>query len=489
MTFPEALSSLLAYCLRKRITDPADGIYAVNQILEIFREKEYEKTAPISLDLHEILEAMTTLAREKQILPADDLVSADNFQAKIMNAMMDRPKRVTETFWRYYQESPTRATDYLYHLSEDTDYIKTRRIQENIRWHHRTDYGTLELTINLSKPEKDPKQIALEKEFHFGYPKCQLCPENEGYHGHRLYDSRANLRMIPLSIGKEPWFFQYSPYSYFPEHAIVLNQVHKPMVIDENVFSKLLCFLDYFPEYFVGSNADLPIVGGSILNHEHFQAGRYHFPIEDAMEEMVMHADGISVSLLKWPLSTVRLQSESPEKLITIAKRILASWRDYENRDLLIYNSREGLHNTITPIARKQGNEYVFDLILRNNATTDEFPDGIFHPHANLNHIKKENIGLIEAMGMGILPGRLKTEFDLIAGYLSGEESLIHDIRIIKHQPWMSEIKARYCGQDPEAFLLEETGKVFSEVLQDAGVFKMDGINHQAFRQFMTKIL
>jgi UDPglucose--hexose-1-phosphate uridylyltransferase len=489
MTLNEALSSLLIYCLNKKITDPADANYTVNQILEIFREKEYEKTEPVSLNIHEILAAMITIARERQILTADDFVLIDNFKAKIMNAMMDRPKTVIEKFWRNYQESPVQATNYLYCLAKDTDYIQTKRIQENIRWHHQTEFGILELTINLSKPEKDPKQIALVKENRSGYPKCQLCPENEGYQGYPLYESRANMRIIPLSLHGETWYFQYSPYSYFPEHAIILKEEHIPMVMNENVFSKLLGFLDYFPEYFVGSNAELPIVGGSILNHEHFQAGRYHFPIEKAAEEMVMKSDGVFVSVLKWPLSTVRLKSESQGKLISMAGKILKFWREYENRELMIINSQECLHNTITPIARKQGNEYVFELILRNNATTDEYPYGIFHPHANLHHIKKENIGLIEAMGMGILPARLKTEFDLISRYLSGEESLYHDVRIIKHQPWISEIKACYASNNPEAFLLEETGKVFSEVLKDAGVFKMDAISHRAFYDFITGIL
>ncbi|MFY9422468.1 MAG: UDP-glucose--hexose-1-phosphate uridylyltransferase [Bacilli bacterium] len=483
------INELLAYALEKGILEEADYAYATNLLIDFFGEKGFTKEEIKARDLDAILDDLTAYALENGILGEDDIVSRDNFKAKTIDLLMDRPKEVIRKFHAFYKESPRKATDYLYKLSKDVNYIQTKRIAQNIKWKHGAEYGTIDLTINLSKPEKDPRLIALQKGQKSGYPKCHLCLENEGYRGHIGYDGRSNLRIIPLNLNSEPWFFQYSPYSYFEEHSIVLNKEHVPMVINRGTFIKLADFLDYFPEYFVGSNAELPIVGGSILNHEHYQSGRYRFPIEDAEAEFFRKAGDVEVYALRWPLSTVRIKSRNRESLIDYAAHILDAWREYENKDLLIVNSKEEPHNTITPISRKEEEFYVFDLILRNNHTTEDRPDGVFHPRQAFHHIKKENIGLIEAMGLGILPGRLKTEFDLIGRFLSGDEEAGRDERLKKHWHWVERIKDRYNPEtDAAGFVLEEAGKVFSEVLKDAGVFKMDEEGQQAFREFLKSL-
>lgn len=489
MKINSLLNELLAYGLKKRILEEDDYPYATNLLLDLFREREFFPEEVQVREIDEILDDLTAYALARGILKEDDVVSRDNFKAKTIDLLMDRPKEIARKFYERFRESPHRATDYLYQLSKDVNYIQTKRIAQNIKWKHRTEYGTLHLTINLSKPEKDPRLIALQREKKSGYPKCQLCVENEGFRGDIGYDGRSNLRLVPLELGGERWFFQYSPYSYFEEHSIVLNKEHVPMVINRGTFIKLADFLDYFPEYFVGSNAGLPIVGGSILNHEHYQSGRYRFPIEDAEGDFFQETGGVEVMLLRWPLSTVRIRSKDRSALIDFAAHLLDAWQKYENKDLSIVNSREEPHNTITPIARKEGDSYIFDLILRNNYTTPERPDGVFHPRPEYHHIKKENIGLIEAMGLGILPGRLKTEFDLIARVLTGDEEVGKDERLLKHAHWIKELKGKFVpGADVNCFLLEEAGKVFSGVLKDAGVFKMDERGREAFKDFLRTL-
>lgn len=480
------INELLAYGLKKGILDEADFAYSANLLIDFFQEKEFAREEVEVRDLDLILYDLTKYALEKGILASDDIVSRDNFKAKTIDFLIDRPKEVVRKFYEYYRETPRKATDYLYKLSKDVNYIQTKRIAQNIKWKHRTEYGTIHLTINLSKPEKDPRLIALQRSQKSGYPKCQLCRENEGYRGHIGYDARSNMRIIPLKLNNEDWFFQYSPYSYFEEHSIVLNKEHVPMVINKGTFIKLADFLDYFPEYFVGSNAGLPIVGGSILNHEHYQAGRYHFPIEDAKAELFNKTEDVEIYAVKWPLSTIRLKSKNRDSLIEYADHVLQTWLNYENKELMIVNNKDEIHNTITPISRKEGDYYVFDLILRNNYTTEELPDGVFHPRPAFHHIKKENIGLIEAMGLGILPGRLKAEFDLIGKYLLGDKEAAHDERIKKHWDWLLEIKDKYNPTlNVKDFVLDEAGKVFSEVLKDAGVFKMDDAGQAAFKEFL----
>lgn len=486
MRINQLINELLAYGLEKGILEEADYAYTANLLIDFFKQKEFQKEAVQVRDLDSILDDLTIYAIENGILENNDIVSRDNFKAKAIDFLIDRPKEVIRKFYELYQEKPSKATDYLYKLSKDVNYIQTKRISQNLKWQHQTEYGTIHLTINLSKPEKDPRLIALQKQQKSGYPKCHLCLENEGYRGHIGYDARSNMRIIPLKLNNEDWYFQYSPYSYFEEHSIVLNKEHIPMIINRETFIKLADFLDYFPEYFVGSNAGLPIVGGSILNHEHYQAGRYHFPIEDAEAELFKKTDAVEVYKVKWPLSTVRIKSKNRTALIEYANHVLETWRGYENKELLIVNNTEEIHNTITPISRKEGEYYVFDLILRNNYTTEELPDGVFHPHPSLYHIKKENIGLIEAMGLGILPARLKTEFELIGRFILGDEKVAQDERIKKHWHWVLKIKDKYqAGTDVNLFILEEAGKVFSEVLKDAGVFKMDEVGQRAFKEFL----
>jgi UDPglucose--hexose-1-phosphate uridylyltransferase len=483
------LNELLTYCLEKGILEEVDYLYTVNTLIEFFNQKEFSKEKVKVRELDLILDDLALYAFNNGILKENDVVSLDNFKAKTIDFLIDRPKEVIRKFYKYYQEKPSKATEYLYQLSKDVNYIQTKRINQNLKWQHQTEYGNIHLTINLSKPEKDPRLIALQKQQKSGYPKCQLCPENEGYRGHIGYDGRSNMRIIPIKLNNEEWFFQYSPYSYFDEHSIVLNKEHIPMIINRETFVKLLDFLDYFPEYFIGSNAGLPIVGGSILNHEHYQSGKYRFPIEEAEAKLFASIDDVEVYSVKWPLSTVRIKSKNRENLIAFADKILHIWRKYENKDLLIVNNEDEIHNTITPISRKEAEFYVFDLILRNNYTTDELPDGVFHPHPSLHHIKKENIGLIEAMGLGILPARLKTEFELIGKYLQGDSKIAEDERIKKHWHWVEKIQIKYLGANTESFILEEAGKVFSEVLKDAGVFKMDEKGQMAFQEFLNLLI
>lgn len=485
------INEILQYGLAKKIMSQLDYQYNANALIALFHRKEFHKVLVEPRELELVLADMAQFAYHSQLILSNDIVTMDNFKAQIMDMIINKPSSVIDAFFEYYKESPSKATDYLYQLSKNCNYIQTKRIAQNVLWEDDTSYGKLQMTINLSKPEKDPKLIALQKtQKSNSYPNCQLCVENEGYHGSITYDSRSNMRIIPITLNNEPWYFQYSPYSYFNEHSIVLHQEHKPMIVDSSTFVKLLDFLDIFPEYFIGSNAGLPIVGGSILNHEHFQSGRHHFPIENAKAILVANQRDVQIERLIWPLSTIRLTSKKKQNIIDFASHILAKWQQYHNDELMLFNSENDIHHTLTPIARKDKEFYVFDLILRSNYVNDEFPDGVFHPHPNCHHIKKENIGLIEAMGMGILPPRLKVEFELLVKALQGNEVILSDIRLHKHLPWLAQLKEQNnLSLNPPHLIQSEATKVFSQALEDAGVFKMNEEGQNAFILFLQDCL
>ncbi|MDD7386736.1 MAG: UDP-glucose--hexose-1-phosphate uridylyltransferase, partial [Firmicutes bacterium] len=408
------ISSLVQYGLDCGLIEPCDGNFIINQLMQALCLDSFEPSAPVSLSLEEILKGLLDAAVERGIC-GEDITSRDLLDTKLMGILTPPPREVRKKFAEAYRESPETATDWYYHFSQDTDYIRRYRIQKDMRWKTDTEYGKLDITINLSKPEKDPKAIAAAKNApQSGYPKCLLCVENEGYAGRMNHPARQNHRIIPLEIAGQNWFFQYSPYVYYNEHCIAFNAAHTPMKIDRSAFEKLLDFVTVFPHYFIGSNADLPIVGGSILSHEHFQGGRYCFPMEQAPVEQEITFRGyedVKAGLVKWPMSVIRLDCPNKERLVELADKILTFWRGYSDAEAFVFAQTNGEpHNTITPIARRRGADYELDLVLRNNITTEEHPLGVYHPHAELHHIKKENIGLIEVMGLAVLPSRLKGE-------------------------------------------------------------------------------
>ena len=484
------ISALVQYGLSKKLFESCDQTYITNRILEVLHPDEFtpEETRPLPLE--DILKALLEDAVKRGIC-SDDITSRDLLDTKLMGVMTPPPRDVRRTFAQLYAEDPAAATDWFYRFSQDTDYIRRYRIQKDMRWMTATEYGNLDVTINLSKPEKDPKAIAAAKAApQSGYPKCQLCMENEGYAGRMNHPARQNHRIIPITIDGSDWYLQYSPYVYYNEHCIVFNSEHVPMVIDRSAFAKLLDFVELFPHYFVGSNADLPIVGGSILSHEHFQGGHYCFPMERAVIEKELHFtdfDDVKAGIVKWPMSVIRLSCPSKDRLIDLADKILNCWRGYTDRTAFIFARTENTpHNTITPIARKRGEEYELDLVLRNNITTEEHPLGLYHPHAELHHIKKENIGLIEVMGLAVLPARLKKELaDLEEAILNGDE-LLGDLE--KHAAWVEELKTRYTftAENVGCILKVEVGKVFAKVLEHAGVYKRTEEGLGAFERFIA---
>ena len=409
---------------------------------------------------------------------------------QLMDFVTPLPSKINAKFWNLYQKNPETATDYFYKLSQDNDYIKVKAIAKNISYQVKTDYGNLEITINLSKPEKDPKAIALAgKQKQTGYPKCQLCMENEGYLGRLGYPARSNHRIIRFTLGGETWGFQYSPYAYFSEHAIFLNQVHQPMIINQHTFNNLLEIIKIFPQYFVGSNADLPIVGGSMLSHDHYQGGRHQFPMMKAKIErdISLPVKNVKAGIVKWPLSTIRLTSADPEQLVTAATLIHENWKNYSDETVDVKAYTDGVrHHTVTPIAYKTGNNYVLDIVLRDNQTSKEFPDGIFHPHQDVQHIKKENIGLIEVMGRAILPARLKDELKEVERYLLKQPNKMADY----HKTWADQLREKYdFNEDNVAEIVDkETGLVFDRVLEDAGVFKWNNQGQKAFDKFIGSL-
>lgn len=480
-----------------------DAIYARNQLLECLGLDEYEEVAsdfaynPEDKEaLARILKPLLDYAAEQKLFLEDTVTYRDLFDTKLMNCLMPRPSEVVSAFSALYEQSPKQATAYFYKLSEDSNYIRRDRIAKDMKWQTETEYGALDITINLSKPEKDPRDIAAAKlAKQSGYPKCLLCMDNVGYAGRTNHPARQNHRIIPITINDSQWGFQYSPYVYYNEHCIVFNGKHTPMKVEKASFVKLFDFVKLFPHYFLGSNADLPIVGGSILSHDHFQGGCYEFPMAKAQyERRYSHPDfaDVEAGIVRWPMSVLRLRGRDTERIVALADKVLSAWRGYTDADAFIYAETDGEpHNTITPIARcREDGTYELDLVLRNNITTPEHPMGVYHPHAKLHHIKKENIGLIEVMGLAVLPSRLKQELAALAEAVVAGRDLRADEQLAKHADWVDEWLPQYAGkinaENAFAIVKEECGKVFKEVLEDAGVYKCTQKGRQDFEKFLT---
>lgn len=489
------IDSLVSYAMNHGLAEPVDHQVLTNRLLDLLGKDDYEPSQELqSEDLEEILAGILDYAVEKGLCE-DNITARDIFDTRIMGALTPMPREVIRTFREKYAASPVEATDWYYTFSCDTDYIRRYRIKKDMRWKYESAYGPMDITINLSKPEKDPKAIAAAKNApQTAYPKCQLCRENEGYAGRMNHPARANHRIVPIEICGEPWCLQYSPYVYYNEHCIVFNSQHVPMKIDKSAFQKLLDFVRVFPHYFVGSNADLPIVGGSILSHEHFQGGHYCFAMEQAaIRETVRFAgfEDIQAGIVNWPMSVIRLDGEDPARLADLADKILTAWRGYSDEQVGVLAFTDGEpHNTITPIARRRGDLYELDLVLRCNITTEEHPLGVFHPHADKHHIKKENIGLIEVMGLAVLPSRLKQELADLAQAIVAGDDIAADPVLGKHAQWVQELKQQYTFNQDNALeiLLQETGKVFAAVLEDAGVYKNDAQGQNAFARFIETV-
>jgi UDPglucose--hexose-1-phosphate uridylyltransferase len=518
------IKKLVQYALDTELVTEYDRIYTTNKLLELFELEDYDDDELVSVEkdhklntgeglannsdnssvdkkengkeLEEILNNLLDYAFENGIMSENSIVYRDLLDTKIMGLLVPRPSEVIQKFYGLYEESPERATDFYYKLSKDTDYIRRYRIKKDQKWVTNTEYGDIDITINLSKPEKDPKAIAAAKLLkQSGYPKCLLCKENEGYAGRVNHPARQNHRIIPITIQDSRWGFQYSPYVYYNEHCIVFHGEHTPMKIDKSTFAKLFDFVKLFPHYFVGSNADLPIVGGSILTHDHFQGGNYEFAMAKAKVEKTFTIQGyedVEVGTVKWPMSVIRTRSKDEKVLIELGDHILKKWRNYTDVTAFIYAETDGEpHNTITPIARKVGDMYELDLVLRNNITTKEHPFGVYHPHEELHHIKKENIGLIEVMGLAVLPARLKEEMEILKDYILNDKDILSNEDILKHNDWVNEFKVKYdvINQDNIQTIIEdEIGNVFAKVLEHAGVFKRDTTGQEAFIRFMESL-
>ena len=492
----KSIKKLVCYGLEKGLFSERDRIYVTNRILEILNLDEYDCDEEFTeVNLEETLKELLDFAVEKGLIE-DSIVHRDLFDTKLMGAMMPRPSEVTDRFNELYKDSPKSATDYFYKLSCDSDYIRRYRVEKDIKWVTDTEYGGLDITINLSKPEKDPKAIAAAKNApQAGYPKCMLCRECEGYAGRLNYPARQNHRVIPVKINNSDWCFQYSPYVYYNEHCIVFNAKHTPMAINRDTFKKLLDFVKQFPHYFVGSNADLPIVGGSILSHDHFQGGNYTFAMAKAEVKYPLTFEGfndVEAGILKWPMSVIRLSCPDSDRLIELADKILKAWRGYTDESAFIFAETDGEpHNTITPIARKKGESFELDLVLRNNITTKEHPLGVYHPHKELHHIKKENIGLIEVMGLAVLPSRLKNEMALLQEAILENKDIKNDEVLSKHYDWAEEIKAKYSNitkENIDKIIKDEIGLVFAKVLEHAGVYKRTPEGISAFKKFAESV-
>ena len=492
------IQALVAYALDTGLIEPCEQVWAVNALLEALGLDSYtepETPAERPVDLPTVLTALMDDAHARGVLKEDSVVYRDLFDTKLMGVLTPRPAQVIGKFRALCAESPEKATDWYYKFSQDTNYIRRDRIAKDMQWKAPTEYGELDITINLSKPEKDPKAIAAARNLPASaYPRCQLCAENEGYAGRVNHPARENHRIVPITINGSPWFLQYSPYVYYNEHCICLNSEHVPMKIDRACFAKLLDFVGQFPHYFVGSNADLPIVGGSILAHDHFQGGHYTFAMEKAPVETPFTFPGyedVKAGIVKWPMSVVRLTAADPARLIDLADKILLSWRGYTDEAAFLFAETDGEpHNTITPIARRRGSDYELDLVLRNNITTAEHPLGVYHPHAELHHIKKENIGLIEVMGLAVLPARLKEELAAVAEALASGADLRADERTAKHADWAEGFKGKYTITADNALDIveKETGLVFAQVLEHAGVYKRTAEGKAAFLRFLEQI-
>lgn len=494
-----ALSRLLSYGLDRGLITPLDTAYAANRVLALLKESGF---APVKVEerFHTpagILEELCACAREKDLLEAGNQDAQDQFDTELMACLTPRPSEVVREFDRLYERSPREATDYYYALSRSTNYIRVDRIEKDRKWTAPTPYGDLTITINLSKPEKDPKAIAAARNApKSGYPACALCRENEGYLGSANQAARGNHRLIPITLDGEQWYLQYSPYVYYNEHCIVLSAEHRPMKVSRASFRRLLEFETILPHYFIGSNADLPIVGGSILSHDHFQGGAEELPMARAEVRERVSFEGfedIDAGILHWPMSVIRLRGRDRERMVDLADKILAAWRGYSDESAEVLAETGGTpHNTITPIARRRGEDFELDLVLRNNRTTEEHPLGLFHPHAEYHHIKKENIGLIEVMGLAILPPRLLTETELLREALSDgakAEEIMAKPEMEKHRAWYGELKQRDIPREGlEKAIQDSIGEKFGKILGNAGVFKDDSRGREAFLKFCKAV-
>lgn len=493
----ESISRLVQYGIETGLLPECEKIYATNLLLDLFHEDSYEEPEEKAenIDLESVLKELLDESVNRGLIE-DSIGYRDLFDTKMMNCLVPRPAQVQKEFWDAYEKSPEAATEYFYKLSQDSDYIRRYRVKKDKKWTVESPYGTIDITINLSKPEKDPKAIAAAKNAkNNAYPKCQLCMENEGYAGRLDHPARENHRIIPITINESKWGFQYSPYVYYNEHCIVFNGEHTPMKIDRAAFTKLFDFVKQFPHYFLGSNADLPIVGGSILSHDHFQGGHYTFAMAKAPIEKKVTIPGyedVEAGIVKWPLSVLRIRHQDEKRLIDLADHVLKAWRGYTDEAAFIFAETDGEpHNTITPIARMKDGMYELDLTLRNNITTEEHPLGVYHPHAQYHHIKKENIGLIEVMGLAVLPARLKDEIELLKEYILEGKDISSNEKIEKHADWVEKFLPEYeeiNADNIEEILQQEIGKVFVHVLEDAGVYKCTEEGREAFMRFIQTL-
>ncbi len=495
MTINQLITALVNYSLDKNLITELDKTYTINRIIEILGLNEYTHETCEEKELNKILDGICNYAIEQGIIE-DSITYRDLFDTKVMGAVMPRPSEVIKEFNTLYNVSPESATEYYYDLSRNSNYIRVDRIKKDKKWTTETEFGTLDITINLSKPEKDPKAIAAAKNAkQSGYPKCLLCRENEGYAGRENSPARQNHRIIPITVNQSAWGLQYSPYVYYNEHCIVFNFEHTPMKIERATFVKLFDFVKLFPHYFLGSNADLPIVGGSILSHDHFQGGRYDFAMAKAPIEREISFVGyedVKAGIVKWPMSVIRLSGKDTDRIIELSDKILTKWRGYTDKDAFIFAETDGvMHNTITPIARKNGENFEMDLVLRNNITTEEHPLGLYHPHAEYHHIKKENIGLIEVMGLAVLPARLDRELARLADSIINGDDIRKDAELEKHSDWVDILKQKYSDLNKDninEIIQKEVGIVFGKVLECAGVYKCTDEGRNAFMRFVNSV-
>ena len=497
------ISALAQYAVDRGLIEENERIYSINMLLDVLKLDEYnpcddeDKVISLSSDLEAILQFIDDYAYDRGLIEENSVVYRDLFDTRVMNCFVRRPSEVIRIFNEKYAVSPKEATDFYYEYSKNSDYIRTYRIAKDIKWVYESEYGDIDITINMSKPEKDPKAIAAARNAkQSSYPKCLLCVENEGYAGRINHPARENHRIIPIRILGKEWGFQYSPYVYYNEHCIVLNREHTPMTINREVFEKLFDFIRQFPHYVIATNADLPIVGGSILSHEHFQGGNYSFAMSRAVIEKEVVFKGfedVEAGILKWPMSVIRIRSTSQERLVDLADKILGAWREYTDEEAFIFAKTNGEpHNTITPAARFANGKYELDLALRNNITTEERPLGVYHPRNEYHHIKKENIGGIEVMGLAILPSRIKSEMELLARCIIEGKDIRSFDELLKHADWAEEFIPKYEGkineENVDEILKAEIGKVFVKVLEDAGVFKRDKKSREYFMKFIESV-
>ena len=489
------IGELAEYGVKTGLIPESERNYAINLLLDIFHEDAYEANETKGEELEDILKGLLDIAVDKGLIE-DSIVNRDLFDTRLMNAITPRPGEVIRKYQELFARSPKDATDWFYKFCGDSDYIRRYRAKKDVKWTVDTDFGVLDITINLAKPEKDPKAIAAAaKMAHSSYPKCQLCVENMGYAGRLNHPARQTLRIMPITINGSEWGFQYSPYGYYNEHCILLNGEHVPMAINEDCFKKMFDFISQYPHYMIGSNADLPIVGGSILSHDHYQGGNYEFAMAKAPIEKAFKFKGfedVEAGIVKWPMSVIRLRCADHKRLTQLSSKILAAWRAYTDEAAFVFAETDGVpHNTITPIARKKGDSFEIDLVLRNNITTDEHPMGVYHPHKQYHHIKKENIGLIEVMGLAILPSRLVSELEAVKNAILNNDDLRASELTASHADWVEEFlpnHPEFNADNAMDIIKEETGKVFLHVLEDAGVYKCTPEGREAFMRFLESV-